>query len=156
VERGRERIEMPDFEYEIPVELSQFAELMPRMALEAAVPAMDRTVKQLQAALPFYPVALPDSRYRRTETLGKKDTWRTDVTKGDLAIVGAIGTNLDYAAWVVGPDKPGIEIGGRLRYQSGVHVDRWWQFDKTIDDNIEAAWDEFERAWWEEFKARLG
>jgi hypothetical protein len=84
----------------------------------------------------------------RTGTLGRRFT--EQVLKTDQAITGEIGTNLNYAPWVVGPDYPGEEINGRTMYQAKVHAD-WWQFGDVIAANLEAGWDVFDEAFWPVF-----
>lgn len=82
----------------------------------------------------------------RTGTLGRRFT--EQVEKTDQAVIGQIGTNLDYAPWVVGPDYPGEEINGRRMYQAKVHVDRWWQFGDVMADNIDEGWKIFDETFW--------
>jgi hypothetical protein len=89
----------------------------------------------------------------RTGTLGRRFTEK--VEKTDQAVIGQIGTNLEYAPWVVGPSYPGEEINGRMMYQAQIHVDRWWQFGDVMADNIEAAWKIFTEEFWPEFTRRI-
>jgi hypothetical protein len=85
----------------------------------------------------------------RTGTLGRR--WTEQVTKTDQAVTGEVGTNLNYAPWVVGPSEPGEEINGKLMYQARIHVDRWWQFWNVMAENVEAGWAAFDEAFWPVF-----
>jgi hypothetical protein len=77
----------------------------------------------------------------RTGNLGRKFT--EEVFATDDAVLGQIGTNVPYAPWVVGPDYPGRDFDGKVKYQARVHVERWWQFEDVIEENIDDAWQEF-------------
>jgi hypothetical protein len=85
----------------------------------------------------------------RTGTLGRR--WTEQVTKTGEAVTGEVGTNLNYAPWVVGPSEPGEEINGRTMYQARIHVDRWWQFGNVMAENVEAGWEAFDDAFWPVF-----
>lgn len=89
----------------------------------------------------------------RTGTLGRRFTERTQ-RSGDN-VTGELGTNVNYAPWVVGADYPGEEINGKQMYQARVHVDRWWQFGKVIDENTDGLFDEFSEIFWREFSQRI-
>jgi len=89
--------------------------------------------------------------YRRTGTLGRRFT--TEVKTAGAAVEGRIGTNTDYAPWVVGPDRSAaITIGGVQKYQARGHVGVWWQFMDVIEDNLDGAFAVFV----EEFYKYLG
>jgi hypothetical protein len=85
----------------------------------------------------------PEGSYERKDGIGQKITEEV-FTEGD-GVRGEIGTNQEYAPWVIGPDYPGEEINGQTMYQAKIHADRWWQLDKVIDDNIGRAWEEFDQ-----------
>ncbi|MHB0922637.1 MAG: hypothetical protein ACYC3H_01560 [Bellilinea sp.] len=144
---------MPEFTFYGTEELMELIQMLPELALDAAQPAMVDTLIFLHGQLPDYPPAIPGSSYKRTGTLGRRFTENT--TRGEDAIIGELGTNLAYAPWVVGPDYPGVEIGGRQKYQAQVHVDRWWQFDRVIENSEADVWDEFEEKFWPEFRDRI-
>lgn len=126
---------------------------LPELALDAAQPAMVDSLIYLHGQLPDYPPAMPDSTYKRTGMLGRRFT--ESVSRNDEGVVGELGTNLAYAPWVVGPDYPGEEIGGRTKFQAQVHVDRWWQFDEIVQQAIDDTWAEFEQRFWAEFQERI-
>lgn len=90
----------------------------------------------------------------RTGNLGRKFTEK--VTLEDDQVLGQIGTNVPYAPWVVGPDYPGEDIGGKTMYQARVHQDRWWQFYDVMEASAENAWKKFEEYFWPEFLKRIG
>ncbi len=91
----------------------------------------------------------PEGHYRRTGTLGRQITEEVRVTADGLE--GEIGTATPYAPWVIGPDYPGEDINGQTMYQARIHENRWWQFGDVIAQNVQAAWDEFTRAFFKEF-----
>jgi hypothetical protein len=80
--------------------------------------------------------------YARTGTLGRSFTERTTV--GADAVIGEIGTNVNYAPWVVGPSYPGQEINGRTMYQAKIHSGRWWQFEQAMTEAEPAAYGVFD------------
>ncbi len=144
---------MPEFEFRGTEEMMELIGMLPDLAVEAAEPAMGDALDYLHSMLPDYPPQREGSRYRRTGTLGRRFT--TEVIAGSEDVIGRIGTNLAYAPWVVGPDYPGEEIGGRMMYQARVLVDRWWQFNDVVEANIEGAWTEFEKQFWPDFRAQI-
>jgi hypothetical protein len=92
----------------------------------------------------------------RTGTLGRKETtWTYRSDQNGDEVIGKIGTNLEYAPWVVGPDFPGEMINGQQMYQAKVHVDRWWQFAEEITDNMPEAWKEFDKVFADEYQKLL-
>jgi hypothetical protein len=140
---------MIELEFDGYEELKQAIALAPDIALQAAHPAMEDAVMFLHGQLPEYPAALPESRYTRTATLGRK--WTTTVVDEQTSVVGLLGTNVPYAPWVVGPDYPGLIINGKQKFQAKVHVDRWWQFLDVVEKNEDSAWDAFSETFWKEF-----
>ena len=142
---------MPEFEFDKGLdELKTLVDQFSDLALKAAEPAMRDTMIYLHGQLPEYPPALETSSYKRTGTLGRRFTEAVDVQAD--AVIGELGTNLNYAPWVVGDSFPGSEINGVMKYQAQVHVGRWWQFNTVIDENIAGAWEEFSEAFWPEFR----
>ena len=81
-----------------------------------------------------------------------------DVTQSDDAITGTVGFDkvlAPYAPWVVGDVYPGssnmpLYKGGSM-YQASVHIDRWWQFNQQINENIDRAWEVFKNEFWTHF-----
>lgn len=144
---------MPEFTFYGTEELMELVQELPELALDAAQPAMVDSLIYLHGQLPDYPPAMPDSTYKRTGMLGRRFT--ESVSRNDEGVVGELGTNLAYAPWVVGPDYPGEEIGGRTKFQAQVHVDRWWQFDEIVQQAIDDTWAEFEQRFWAEFQERI-
>ena len=61
-------------------------------------PAMQRAVFRVEAKIKPYPPAPPNSRYRRTGTLGRR--WTTKVDRTASALTGRIGNNTEYAPQV--------------------------------------------------------
>jgi hypothetical protein len=90
----------------------------------------------------------------RTGNLGRKFT--EDVERDGTAVLGSLGTDVDYAPWVVGPAYPGEIINGKTMYQARIHVDRWWQFEPTMTENMDGAWETFTETFWPEFLAKIG
>jgi hypothetical protein len=89
----------------------------------------------------------------RTGNLGRKFT--EDVEREDIAVLGSLGTNVPYAPWVVGPSYPGEQINGKTMYQARIHVDRWWQFEPTMEANMDGAWNEFSEKFWPVFLGKI-
>ncbi len=144
---------MPEFEFKGIEELQKLINSLPELALEAAEPAMQDTMIFLHGQLPEYPPPIPDSTYDRTGTLGRRFTENVNVQQA--AVIGELGTNLNYAPWVVGDDFPGSEINGVMKYQAKVHQGRWWQFNDVINENIDKAWEEFTDKFLPEFRERI-
>lgn len=83
-------------------------------------PALQRTGARLVAVLKAYPPPLPDQRYRRTGTLGRR--W-THTTQASLFKARAIiGNNTSYA--------PDVQGEG---FQAEIHRGRW----RTAEDVLE-------------------
>jgi len=87
--------------------------------------------------------------YTRTGTLGRSFTEDVTVTAED--VTGVIGTNVNYAPWVVGPAYPGEEIRGRQMYQARIHAGNWWQFVPTMEDAEPQAYGVFDDSFRENF-----
>ncbi|MFA5836181.1 MAG: hypothetical protein WC837_04410 [Bellilinea sp.] len=146
---------MPEFTFYGVQELMELIQLLPELALDAAQPAMVDAVFFLHGQLPGYPPAIPDSSYKRRGSGGLSGSFTERVSLETGAVIGELGTNLISAPWVVGPDWPGEQIGGRQKFQAQIHVDRWWQFDDVVAAAEEGAWDEFEQKFWPEFRERI-
>lgn len=79
--------------------------------------------------------------YRRTGTLQREITTETAVNGN--AVIGNIGTALEYAPYVIGDN------------QAPIHQGRWWQLDDEVEKNLddatrvleETAWAEIEKLW---------
>lgn len=91
----------------------------------------------LHESVPPYPSANPASRYTRTGTLGRSigsgmqggkagapDIYT--VTKDGSGYRGEFGTRLEYAPYVIDPDR-----------QAWMHKDRWWTM-KTLAERARA------------------
>lgn len=113
--------------------------LTPGELRETIRTGMQRGMYVLHQNLPPYPPAPPASTYVRTGTLGRSIT--TGVRDAADAILGVIGTNLDYAPYVIGgPDE-----------QAWMHAGRWWQLpayvEENLDDVVEAIAQALEDKW---------
>lgn len=162
-------------------DLIEFAADFDRFPAEgqaAAEQAMGVTVEFLHGKLPAYPeppapgqaakfwtdkqrrfffAALREGRikvpYKRTDVLGGSFT--TSVSTDGDAVVGELGTNTDYAPWVVGPGYPGEAIGGRQMWQARIHAGRWWQLDDVFAANKDAAVQVFADEFYARFMAAV-
>lgn len=89
-------------------------------------PAMWKAVYRLQEYMQVYPPTLPNQRYERTRTLGRK--WAADnaasVTAHGTELRGRIGIQLEYAPFVQSS-----------RFQARVHRGRWRTDLMAIDAN---------------------
>lgn len=112
------------------------------------VPAQKAT-----ASTPYLPGHPEKVGSARTGNLGRKFT--ESVSRADDAVLGQLGTNVPYAPWVVGPDYPGENFNGQTKYQARIHVGRWWQFEKIVHENLEGAWERFDRTFWPEFQQKI-
>lgn len=97
----------------------------------ALEPAMKKSVLYVLSTVPGYPPASTESRYRRTDTLGRSVTSMSAV--GALSRVepmgggfaGIIGTALDYASYVIDESN-----------QAWMHRGRWWTLQQTVRNAI--------------------
>lgn len=89
----------------------------------------------------------------RTNQLERNFT--VEVIKSEESVVGSIGTNLEYAPWVVGSLHPGEEIRGEQKYQAKIHENRWFIFSEEIRANLDDAWRKFDDRFWPEFQKQL-
>lgn len=94
--------------------------------------AMKKAVLYVHQQIPPYPPPPPNSRYRRTMTLGRSITTLKGGARGALSqtrlipggVQGVIGTSIPYARDVIGPD------------QKPVHKGRWWQLETEVEKSI--------------------
>jgi hypothetical protein len=106
--------------------------IMPRSSLSAIAdrlaPAvekgMNKALLYLLGQVPPYPAPSPTSTYRRTGQLGRSITTR--VEPGDDSIVGFIGTNIEYAQYVIDKDE-----------QAWMHKGRWWNLQDVVENNLD-------------------
>lgn len=84
-------------------------------------PAMQRSVYRLQARMAQYPAQRPNSRYRRTGTLGRKWTSKIDQSSNELQ--GKVGNNTYYAPLVQS-----------RRFQAKIHRSLWINTDQYVLD----------------------
>jgi len=87
--------------------------------------ALDEAVAYVVAHIPPYPPANPDSRYRRTGTLGRSITGEVRSPGGRY--IGVVGTDVVYAPWVISSER----VAGRGP-QAYMHRGRWWLFQKAV------------------------
>lgn len=84
--------------------------------------AMRKAMLYLHGKVPKYPEPPPKSSYRRTGTLGRSITTRVEREGG--TVVGFIGTNVEYAQYVIDKDN-----------QAWMHKGRWWTLQGVVNDN---------------------
>lgn len=84
----------------------------------------------------------PEGHYIRTNTLGRSIT--SEAVIENNSVIGALGTNIEYAPWVIGPSFPGEQINGRQMYQSRVHEGRWYQLYDIFEQSADRAWEIFD------------
>ena len=83
----------------------------------------------VQGSVPSYPPARPESRYRRTGTLGRSigsgggraAIYTVEAIGGGYE--GTLGTRLEYAPQVIGPDDQTPFFAGR----------GWWTLDAALE-----------------------
>lgn len=126
--------------------LNEFIAEMERMGREtgpALETAMELSMERLQELRPPYPATRPGQRYERTLTLGK--SFATAVSSVGNDVVGAIGTNLVYAPWVVSTEA--VETPkGLAGPQAWMHEGRWWTLQKFVAENVSEVGKQFEKA----------
>lgn len=100
------------------------------MTLSTQLPdIMKDGVLYVQSQIPGYPTAPSESRYVRTDTLGRSVTSLQGQADGALArveplgnhSVGYIGTNIVYAPYVIGEGT-----------QAAVHQGRWYTLQSVV------------------------
>lgn len=121
---------------EIRAKLRQY----PQQYERAAQKTMDASLLTIQGSVPGYPSPPASSDYIRTGTLGRtlgSGGGRAEVYEvrsgGGGYIEGEIGTNLEYAPYVIGENT-----------QAWMHQGRWWTFDGTV---LKSAVPKIERLW---------
>jgi hypothetical protein len=138
---------------QVLAELKQILEKLPQAMLESAEVAMRSTVDYLHGKVPQYPPTLEDQTYIRTGTLGRKIT--EAVTRDEHSVTGEMGLNTPYAPWVVGPDFPGEDFGGKTMYQAKIHEKRWWQLDDIYSAIVDGMWQLFQEEFFPELRKRF-
>ena len=93
---------------------------------------MTKAVLYVHSQVPAYPAPPPASTYTRTGTLGRSIT--TEVRGLGSETVGIIGTNIEYAPWVISEDQ-----------QAWMHVGRWWTLHQVVRDATPAVQAFFDR-----------
>jgi len=105
------------------VELKGLDDVLKRLdekkILDAAEAGMKRGVLYVHSTVPPYPPAPPNSTYRRTGTLGREITTKTERSAGN--ILGIIGAAAPYAPLVIGEDT-----------QAWMHAGRWWTLHSVV------------------------
>lgn len=81
------------------------------------LPPMERAVVRLANYISWYPPKPPQSKYKRTGTLGRR--WTTKVTESDGGVEGKIGNNTEYAPLVQS-----------AKFQTKVHQRTGWRTDE--------------------------
>lgn len=92
--------------------------------MDAAEAGMARGVLYVHSTVPPYPPPPPNSTYRRTGTLGREITTKTERSAGN--IMGFIASATQYAPFVISEDT-----------QAWMHQGRWW----TLHDVLRKAAD---------------
>lgn len=85
----------------------------------AAEDGMAKGMLYVHSTVPPYPAPPAMSSYRRTGTLGRSITTETRAKGGDIE--GVIGTNIDYAPYVISETE-----------QARVHKGRWWTLHDVV------------------------
>jgi hypothetical protein len=71
--------------------------------------------------------------------------WETEVKATSEGVVGILANTRAYSPWVVGPSYPGVVYAGlnqgRPMYQARIHVGRWFQLGKFMEEHAEELWD---------------
>lgn len=112
--------------------------LSPAKTRSALLRGMNKGMLYVRSRLPGYPAERSGQKYRRTGTLGRRNT--TEVREQGTDIIGVLGNNTEYAEWVIARDT-----------QAWMHVDRWYTLDDHLEDNLQGLADvvdgELERAY---------
>ena len=96
--------------------------------------SMLEAIEYIHQETPAYPVRPPASTYVRTGTLGRSVHGMRGDAEGSLSrverglgsdVVGFVGTNIEYAPWVISEDK-----------QAKMHRGRWW----TLQGVVRKSW----------------
>jgi hypothetical protein len=118
----------------------------PKKFNESLLSTMKAALQQVREKMPAYPPAPVGSRYKRTGKLGRSlgvggsgmgggAGGRPSIYKiqkfGAHGVVGTLGSNVEYAEYVVGEN------------QAGMHSSNWWK----LSDVLWRAMDKIERLW---------
>jgi hypothetical protein len=101
---------------------------------KAILPGMKRGFYMVHQHLPPYPSPPENSSYVRTGKLGQSIT--EEVTAQGNDVVGVIGSNIQYAPYVIGGDDE----------QAWMHEGRWWQLPNVVEKDLDAISDEVGRS----------
>lgn len=80
--------------------------------------------------LPPYPAPPPNSSYVRTGKLGQTITEEVATVGNDVS--GMIGSDIEYAPYVIGGDDE----------QAWMHQGRWWQLENVVEKDLDLIIDE--------------
>lgn len=105
---------------------------------DAAERGMAKGMLYVHSTVPAYPPPPPNSTYRRTGTLGREITTKTERSAGNIQ--GIIGSATEYSPAVIGEGT-----------QAAVHEGRWWTLfqvvvkasDRVVDfirAEVDASW----------------
>jgi hypothetical protein len=94
---------------------------------------MEEAVSLVQREMKVYPVARPESKYRRTKTLGRR--WTRKVTQSPNGVTGIVGNNTTYAPWVQSS-----------QFQAWMHQGRWTTDKQAIEMHTDTIVERFRRA----------
>lgn len=84
----------------------------------------ERQRRYVKAAIARGEITVP---YRRTGQLGRSITTRVDEIGG--SVVGIIGTNVEYAPWVISSEPTPDGIGPQAKYHQG----NWWTLQEVVE-----------------------
>lgn len=118
-------------------ELQRRFQAFPEKFAAAAKTTMEAALLTLWENVPAYPAQPEDSRYDRTETLGRtlgsgmqggKASGKPDIftVKYGGDAVGQFGTKLEYGPYVIGDEN-----------QAWMHQGRWWQMKDIAERSSE-------------------
>lgn len=94
----------------------------------AAKDGMTKGMLYVHENVPPYPPPPPASSYVRTGSLGRSINTRTLTSGGDIQ--GIIGSNIEYAPFVIGHED-----------QAPVHRGRWWTLYDVVSKQVDAVVD---------------
>lgn len=83
--------------------------------------------RYVMAAISRGEITIP---YRRTGLLGRSIT--TEVRSIGATVQGVIGTNTQYAPWVISDEETPNGLGPQSRY----HADHWWTLQGVVGDSL--------------------
>lgn len=94
---------------------------------EQLAPEMRQAITYVHSQVPGYPAPPATSTYRRTGTLGRSVTSfsatgaLSRVESVGSGVVGYVGTNIDYAGYVIDEER-----------QAYMHRGRWWTLQNVV------------------------